>query len=522
MRARLIGMEGILDGETQALSTGEECIVGRSETASLPLLDNRVSREHARFRFDSGFFVVEDMESRNGIWVNGKKVTRAILFHGDHIVIGSQEFRFELEDDAGGPDKPELHASDEVDDYVTAYKESVPQDETGAIAGLERPDDPAAVVDELERQLSAMCNIIRVVHSEEHLDLLFRKIMDHVMHVSDADRGHLFSGAHLGGVIAPQVSRYKDAGMRRARSSFSRSVVTDCYQEGASTLLADPRDPGTSPSESIIQQNIASVLCVPMMCDEGPVGVIYVDKLRGSRKFTKRDLRLLSAVGRQGGIAVRRAQLARQVERLFSDCILTLVSIIEAKDEYTRGHSERVTEVALRLAEAAGLDAPAVRDLRLAGLLHDVGKIAVQTDVLRKPDKLSQSEFLSVQQHTTRGAQIVSSIENADHIAAAVRHHHEKWDGSGYPDHLVGEDIPLMARILCIADCYDAMASNRPYRDAMPHEQVLAEVERCSGTQFDPGLARVFVDSFSQNRGFESTLARFYAKAGELGAPATN
>ncbi len=237
---------------------------------------------------------------------------------------------------------------------------------------------------ELERGLNALCRVIDVVHTEENLDRLLRLLTDHVMHVTGADRGYLFCKRRPGGAITPQVSRYRDTAIRDSQRTFSRSIVTECHETAYSILLADQLEVEGSGSPSIIRQNIQSLMCVPMHSDQGTVGVIYVDKLDSSRKFTKFDLRVLSAMANQAGIAVRRSQLTRQVERLTADCVLTLVNIIETKDEYTRGHSERVTEVGLRMGEMLGLDPPLMRDLRLAGLLHDVGKIAVPGELLRK------------------------------------------------------------------------------------------------------------------------------------------
>lgn len=519
MRARLVGTKGILEGEKYPLSAKGEYFVGRSEEAEIPLLDARVSREHCRFKFENGFFVAEDMESRNGTWVNGRRVKRAILFHGDRVVVGSQEFLFEVEEDpTERGDRVNVEPSDDMDLYATEIKEHVIADMASSMIDLGEGEEDSPDIRDLERGLTAVCRIIDVVHAEGNLDRLFRHIMDHVMHVSEADRGYLFGGRRPGGVIMPQVSRYRDGTAPESHNYFSRSLVTECFEKGYSILLSDPKDVGDGASDSIIRQNIQSVMCVPMQCESGTVGVIYVDKLEGARKFTKRDLRLLSAIGNQAGIAVHRAQLAKQVERLFHDCIRTLVNLVEAKDEYTYGHSERVTEVALYLAQQAGLDSNVMSDLRLAGLLHDVGKVAVPTEILRNPTTLSDSEYLAVQQHTTYGAKVVGSIENAEVIAAAVRSHHEHWDGSGYPDGLAGEDIPLLARILCVADSYDAMAADRPYRERMPMDTVLAEMEHCAGTHFDPTFAWAFITAYRSGDEFKQKLAQIYAKAATLRA----
>jgi len=355
MHARLTGTKGMMQGAVVLISPTDTCVIGRAENASISVLDNKVSREHCRVAVDGGFYAVEDLESKNGTWVNGKKVTRALLFHGDSIAVGDQEFRFELEADvseeSGGLGIEDAGA----DKFATEIKEKIDNDSASSLMRLSQTDldDPARA--NLERDLTAVCRIIDMVNAEEQLDRLFEVIMDHVMETTEADRGYLFGGVQPGGVIMPQVSRYRAGTASESRSCFSRTVVCECYETGYSILRADPLERETNVSESIFRQHIESVMSVPLRCEEGTVGVIYVDKLGSDKKFTKRDLRILSAIGSQAGIAIRRAQLSHQVETLFSDTIRTLVNVIEVKDEYTYGHSERVTEVALRLAELVDL-----------------------------------------------------------------------------------------------------------------------------------------------------------------------
>ena len=516
MRAKLIGLRGEYEGQEKAVSPQETCLFGRCETASISLTDSRVSRQHCRISVDGGFYMLEDMGSRNGTWINGKRITRAILFHGDRLILGEQEWRFELEADINEESSGTILQDSGPNGFATEIRERMKPDSASSLLRLSEMDSSEISRADLERDLAAICRIIDEVNAEEQLDRLFDIIMDHVMEVTSAERGYLFVGRRPGGIIVPQVTRYKEGTAREFRSGFSRSVVGECYESGFSILRADPLERESSASESIFRQHIQSVMCVPMNCEEGTVGVIYVDRLAGDRKFTKRDLQVLSAIGNQAGIALRRAQLARQVETLFSDTVRTLVSIIEIKDEYTFGHSERVTDVALRLAELVNLDKSQIRDLRLAGLMHDVGKVGISTDILRKPAKLTESEYRSIKQHAPYGAQIVGSIENAERIAAAIRHHHERWDGSGYPDGLAGDKIPLLARILAMADAFDSMATSRPYREMLTKDEILSELTKGNGTQFDPNLASALVEAFSKDALFQSKIAKVYSRAGKV------
>lgn len=179
-------------------------------------------------------------------------------------------------------------------------------------------------------------------------------------------------------------------------------------------------------------------------------------------------------------------------EKKLLDSIRTLVLVINAKDRYTYGHSERVTEYSIRLAEKVGLDQEDIRLLKYAAFLHDIGKIEIDRSILNKSDILNEEEWLILQQHPGWGSDIVKSVTQLQAAAAIILHHHENYDGSGYPGQLAGEDIPLLSRIIRITDSYDAMTSNRPYKKDMQPEEALQEIKRCKGTAYDPQLAEHF------------------------------
>jgi diguanylate cyclase (GGDEF)-like protein len=170
-----------------------------------------------------------------------------------------------------------------------------------------------------------------------------------------------------------------------------------------------------------------------------------------------------------------------------------MVIAVDNKDRYTRKHSEDVTEYAIWIAEELGHSEEAIKTLRLAGLLHDVGKIGVPDDILRKPGKLTAEEYEIMQRHPALGGMIASAIPGMSQIVDGVRSHHERWDGKGYPDQFAGEDIPLLGRILAVADAFSAMTTDRPYRKGMAWEDALEEIRKNVGTQFDPTIARAFL-----------------------------
>lgn len=184
----------------------------------------------------------------------------------------------------------------------------------------------------------------------------------------------------------------------------------------------------------------------------------------------------------------------KKLENSYMESIEILRYTVEAKDQYTRGHSERVSDYSVLVGEKLGLSDADIHTLKIGGLFHDIGKIGVPDAVLSKPGKLTDEEYEEIKKHPTIGAQILSNATIFADIIPIVKYHHERYDGRGYPEGLVGEDIPYLARIAAVADTYDAMRSRRPYRDALPIDIVKEEFKKNIGTQFDPDIASLFLD----------------------------
>ena len=183
-----------------------------------------------------------------------------------------------------------------------------------------------------------------------------------------------------------------------------------------------------------------------------------------------------------------------KLEQAYLDMIQTLRYTVEAKDSYTRGHSDRVSEYSVLIGEKLGLSEEELKTLRIGGLFHDIGKIGIPDKILLKTEKLTDDEYSEIKNHPSIGAHILGASSVFNNIIPIVKHHHERYDGRGYPSGLKGEEIPYMARIAALADTFDAMTSKRSYRNALELNVVIDEIERCKGTQFDPKLADVFLD----------------------------
>lgn len=183
-----------------------------------------------------------------------------------------------------------------------------------------------------------------------------------------------------------------------------------------------------------------------------------------------------------------------ELERAYLDTIGILRQTVEAKDPYTRGHSDRVSEYSVLIGKKLGLDEKTLHILKIGGLFHDIGKIGIPDSILLKESKLSDEEYSQIKNHPMIGVHMLGDAAIFTDILPIVKHHHERYDGRGYPSQLVGDDIPYVARIAAVADTFDAMTSKRSYRDSLPIDVVRAEIERCSGTQFDPNIAKIFLD----------------------------
>lgn len=209
-------------------------------------------------------------------------------------------------------------------------------------------------------------------------------------------------------------------------------------------------------------------------------------------EFGTVEASLLSSVAAIFGIHSGNTELYRQQSELLAGIVRALTSSIDAKDPYTRGHSDRVARVAVRLAEELGCDAKMLNTIYLSGLLHDIGKIGIDDSVLRKPGKLSEAEYKHITKHAEIGHRILQDIRKLDDVLPVVLHHHESWDGGGYPDKLRREKIPLSARIVAVADAFDAMGSDRPYRKRMPDEKIDGIFRSGAGQQWDPQVVEAF------------------------------
>jgi HD-GYP domain-containing protein (c-di-GMP phosphodiesterase class II) len=194
------------------------------------------------------------------------------------------------------------------------------------------------------------------------------------------------------------------------------------------------------------------------------------------------------------------ADLSLENQEKFKDVVRIVMNALKEKDAYTQGHSIRVIEYAVKTGMELGLKDKDLKDLEISAVLHDIGKLSIPDRILKKPGRLTKEEFSIMQTHSTNGEKLLDGISNLEKYKKYIRAHHERFDGMGYPDGLKGTEIPLISRIIFVADTFDAMTSDRPYREGLPIETAVEELVRCSGTQFDPQVVEAFLDVLNKEK----------------------
>jgi putative nucleotidyltransferase with HDIG domain len=247
------------------------------------------------------------------------------------------------------------------------------------------------------------------------------------------------------------------------------------------------------------ERPISSLAAVPLKMRDRLLGWIAVVSLTSTKRFDEGQRKMLSIIASRAAAAIENARLYENLQETFQQTIQGLAQTIDKMDRYTAGHSERVARYAVALARWLGLPTDLVEVVRHSALMHDIGKLGCVMN-LNKPGKLTQQEYEVFKKHPVYGREILDPIKFLEPVIPGVYLHHERWDGRGYPMGLEGEDIPLIARIISVADTYDAMTSDRAYRRALPHEVTVNEIIRCSKSQFDPDLAGTFTDRIDDYR----------------------
>lgn len=273
------------------------------------------------------------------------------------------------------------------------------------------------------------------------------------------------------------------------------NILVRTFSSGTPVLVSDAARHGLNPKNPLLKAFApSSFVIVPLISRGKVIGVLAADRVSSAGLLTQEDLDSLAGFGNHVAVALENSRLYASLEQASLDAIQALAKAVEAKDPYTHGHSERVAVYSERLAVQLGLGERQVFNIRLACLIHDIGKIGVTEKILHKPERLDTTEQAVIKQHPAIGEAILRPLKGLEEIARVIRSHHERFDGLGYPDRLSGEQIPLEARIMAIADSFDAMTTTRPYREPLGRDYVIRELVQNRGRQFDPALVDVFLE----------------------------
>lgn len=245
-------------------------------------------------------------------------------------------------------------------------------------------------------------------------------------------------------------------------------------------------------------RKVSSMMCAPLRIKDNTIGVINISSEEPAN-YKAEDLKLLSALTLQAAAAIENARLYDALKEAFLTSVSTLAETIEKRDTYTGGHTKRVMEYSLAIGKYFGLPEHEMERLKLAAVLHDVGKIGVRDNILLKNGKLDEEEYHEMKRHTIYGEEVLKYIKYFKDIIPGVKSHHERYDGKGYPEGLSGTQIDIIARIIAVGDTFDAMTSDRPYRKALSKEVAYTEIEKCAGSQFDPEVVNAFMKAIALN-----------------------
>lgn len=491
----LIVIKGVNKGMRYPLEK-DKTNIGRDLDNDIVLGDELVSRHHCSiFRHPDNKFDIKDLGSTNKTIVNGLEITDKILTVGDQIRVGDTIFLFTtIKDEERILEKG---TSKEGTKVITVTEMKIVPDESRLL-------DVSVVGDDLNalrrahRDLVAMYKLGMLINSIQDTTELLNVLADKLIEILQPDRVVIMLFGNGRGKIVNKVTRTGRFGVESI-GDISMSMVHEAVTEGMAILSYDAlTDERFKSKQSVILNKIRSAMCTPIKGRDTVFGVIYVDTNINVGEFSEQDLQFLSIIGNQAGIAIQNARLYEDLDDLFTGSLKTLVATIEAKDRVTSGHSVRVTVFSQAIAKELGIGKEGMRILKISALLHDIGKVGVPESILGKPAPLSENEFVRMREHPTRGAEIIKNIKNVEEVVTAVRHHHERYDGTGIPDGLKGNSIPLISRILAVADTFDAMTFDRPYRKAVAMEKAVKEIQRNSGTQFDPKVVDAFIRAYNK------------------------
>jgi response regulator RpfG family c-di-GMP phosphodiesterase len=319
---------------------------------------------------------------------------------------------------------------------------------------------------------------------EDDHEHIFKKIVDLSLSVVDGEECSLLVYDEEEGAFHPKIIRSAhEEKYERETIPALRQVINEVIAKKTALMVHSSEHPAIAPS----------LICTPLMIRNNIFGILCIRKKINHELFTPKDLQYVVSLTKRASLNLENRILYESVYNNVLDTFKSLVASVQLRDHYTEEHSSRVTRLALEIAGMMNCTRKEMESIKIAGMMHDVGKIAIPDNVLLKPGRLTEEEFDIIRTHPDVGERILRPILLFDEERNIILHHHERWDGGGYPTGLAGTAIPLLSRILAVADTFDAMTNNRPYRSAMAVADAVTEIERNSNTQFDPAVVVAFL-----------------------------
>lgn len=488
------------------IASGVNAVFGRGADSDYSVNDALVSREHCRIEVSKdGSIYVRDLGSSNGTKVNGRLIKEIVEVSCDDIVdIGNTSIEM-IPLIVEADEKKSIINNDQKDEL-----------DSSSVNFARKFDISKGPIDDLEEikvaskdlalRLNSICNLAGKLNSERYERAIIDVAINVVLDISKAERCSVILSHESSNLLDPIASKYSNNFKEGETFKTSNTVVKYVIKTGESVITENAvEDDRFDVAESLMLNNVASVMCVPLATYDKILGVIYTDStgVYGG-DFDNSVLAVMAAAAHQVATAIERVRLHNGLEKMFFGSMLALAASIEAKDKYTKGHSERVTCYSLMIADELGISETERTVVELAGLLHDVGKIGVPEQILCSSGKLSDEEFEYIKNHPKVGSEIIlkmpelGDLTSISEVAKTVLRHHERFDGTGYPNGLAGSRIPVSSRILTIADTFDALTSNRTYRKGMPVEKALVIMKDCAGTQLDPDILGAFIKVYER------------------------
>jgi putative nucleotidyltransferase with HDIG domain len=344
-------------------------------------------------------------------------------------------------------------------------------------------------------KLSTLYKVGLAINSAMEKDTVFNLIVKSTMDTLHAEIGYIIlyepalHSLRVTNLLGHEFISTNGALLPMIPSSVSTWVI----ENRKSLLISDINDTPEFDRYSALGYERKTLICAPLLVKDEIIGTVTVVNKRDNSVYNSEELELLNTIAAQASIAIKNAQLYDEQQKVYMNTIHALVSAIEASDSYTRGHSERVTRFSLELAKRLELPSDRMKVIERAAILHDIGKIGIDLSLLHKEGQLSPDDVSNLQQHPLIGMKILDPIEFLHDVKLCIGQHHERYDGHGYPNQVAANELLVESRILAIADAFDAMTSDRPYRKALSLDVAIKELSDNAGTQFDPQMVPHFV-----------------------------